>query len=84
MTTAVLAFLIMLVVVAGMAIGVLFGRRPITGSCGGMKALGLDVSCEICGGNPDLCESGNGSRASAPAGHDAERTQTALYHPADD
>jgi hypothetical protein len=56
MTTLVLSFLIMLLVVAGMAVGVIFGRKPITGSCGGMKALGMDVSCEICGGDPSLCE----------------------------
>jgi hypothetical protein len=47
----------MLVIVAGMAVGVIFGRKPITGSCGGMKALGLDVECEICGGDADRCES---------------------------
>ncbi|MGD8417057.1 MAG: (Na+)-NQR maturation NqrM [Pseudomonadales bacterium] len=57
MTTILLAFLIMLLMVAGMAIGVLFGRKPISGSCGGMKALGMDTSCEVCGGNPDRCES---------------------------
>ena len=57
MTTVVLAFLLMLVLVAAMAVGVLFGRKPISGSCGGMKALGMGVSCEICGGNPQLCES---------------------------
>jgi hypothetical protein len=54
--TVVLAFLIMLLMVAGMAVGVLFGRKPITGSCGGMKALGMDMECEICGGDPDRCE----------------------------
>jgi hypothetical protein len=55
--TAVLAFLLMLAAVGGMAIGVMFGRKPISGSCGGMKALGLDVECEICGGDPDRCDS---------------------------
>ena len=66
MTTLVLAFLLMLLLVAGMAVGVLFGRKPISGSCGGMKALGMDVSCEICGGNPDLCEtSEQGGRGAA-------------------
>jgi hypothetical protein len=54
--TVVLAFLIMLLIVAGMAVGVLFGRKPITGSCGGMKALGMDMECEICGGDPNRCE----------------------------
>jgi len=54
--TMLLSFLIMLVVVAGMAIGVMFGRKPIAGSCGGMKALGMNVQCEICGGDPNACE----------------------------
>ncbi|MEM7220511.1 MAG: (Na+)-NQR maturation NqrM [Pseudomonadota bacterium] len=58
MTTVVLAFGIMLIIVAGMAVGVLFGRRPISGSCGGLAGLGLDAECEICGGNPARCESG--------------------------
>ena len=62
MTTILLAFLFMVVVMGAMAIGVLFGRKPISGSCGGMKRLGMDVECEICGGNPSLCDSdGNGS-----------------------
>ena len=55
--TLILAFLLMLGIVAAMAVGVIFGRAPISGSCGGMKALGMDVSCEICGGDPTLCES---------------------------
>ena len=63
MTTVVLAFLLMLVLIAGMAIGVLFGRKPISGSCGGMKALGMDVECEICGGNPSLCETSDAKSA---------------------
>ena len=62
MTTLILAFILMLLLVAGMAVGVLFGRKPISGSCGGMKALGMDVSCEICGGNPDLCETSEQSK----------------------
>jgi len=64
MSTLLLAFAVMLVVVTAMAIGVLFGRRPISGSCGGMKALGLDVDCEICGGDADRCESARQPRTS--------------------
>ena len=60
MTTVFLAFLFMLLLVTAMAVGVMFGRKPISGSCGGMKALGMGVSCEICGGNPELCETSEG------------------------
>lgn len=57
MTTLLLAFGLMLTVVAAMAIGVAMGQRPIAGSCGGLAALGIDGECEICGGNPNACES---------------------------
>ena len=40
-----------LLVFAGMAIGVAMGRKPISGSCGG-----VGNSCDICGGNPQDCK----------------------------
>lgn len=55
-----LALGILLVLVAGMAIGVLMGRKPLTGSCGGMAALGMDRACEICGGDTAKCAEGGG------------------------
>ena len=39
-------FAILLAVIAGMAIGVMNGRRPISGSCGGLNGGG----CELCSG----------------------------------
>lgn len=77
MTTVVLAFLLTLALVAAMAVGVLFGRKPISGSCGGMKALGMDMACEICGGDPNRCESTPGETLGKPRGK-------ALYYRADD
>lgn len=59
--TLLFTFLLMLASVAAMSIGVVLGRKPIAGSCGGMKALGLGVECEICGGDPAACEAGSGS-----------------------
>lgn len=56
METFVLAFILMGVVVAIMAVGVMFGRQPIKGSCGGMGAVGIDAACELCGGDPNKCE----------------------------
>lgn len=52
---AVLVF--MLVVVAAMAVGVMFGRQPIKGSCGGMAAIGMEAECDVCGGDKTRCDS---------------------------
>ncbi|TNE93444.1 MAG: (Na+)-NQR maturation NqrM, partial [Gammaproteobacteria bacterium] len=51
MSTFFLVLAIVILLVAGMSIGVIFGRKPISGTCGGIGALGIDASCEICGGN---------------------------------
>ena len=36
MTVLLLSFLVMLIAVLGLSLGVLLGRRPISGSCGGI------------------------------------------------
>ena len=45
MTTFIAAFILLLLVVAGMAIGVMLGRPSIKGSCGGLNQIGLGGSC---------------------------------------
>ena len=45
MDTIIVAFFVMLGLVTAMAVGVIFGRKPIAGSCGGMKALGMEMDC---------------------------------------
>lgn len=64
------------IVMAAMAVGVIMGRGPIKGSCGGMGALGIDTSCDICGGDPKRCDEET---------RDGEvgRTNPGLYYPAD-
>jgi hypothetical protein len=63
-------------VIAAMAVGVIAGRSPIKGSCGGMGALGVDAACDICGGNPQRCdEETRGAEVSKP--------NPRLYYPAD-
>ena len=56
--TILLAFILLVVVFTAMSISVLLGRKPITGSCGGVgAALGeKDYNCDICGGDPQRCE----------------------------
>jgi len=47
MTTLLLSFAIILLVIAGMSLGVMNGRKPISGSCGGVAGGG----CELCSGS---------------------------------
>jgi hypothetical protein len=44
--TLLVTFTVMLAVIGAMAIGVMNGRRPISGSCGGLNSGG----CELCSG----------------------------------
>lgn len=45
------ALIIFLLVMIGMAVGVIFSNRRITGSCGGLNAIpGVD-ECGVCGKN---------------------------------
>lgn len=53
--TWLLVFAVMLLVVLGMALGVLFGRKPIAGSCGGIANLTEQERCALCGGTPKAC-----------------------------
>ncbi|GAB1265326.1 (Na+)-NQR maturation NqrM [Aurantivibrio infirmus] len=64
MITIFLSFCVLLLVVVGMSIGVIMRNKPIKGSCGGMAALGIDTSCDICGGDATKCEEENQSKDS--------------------
>jgi len=55
-------FLVMLLVVFGMSIGVIMGRKPIAGSCGGIANLGIEKECSICGGSREKCEEVNAGK----------------------
>ncbi len=51
-----LTFLVFGFVIVAMAVGVLYGRAPIAGSCGGLNNMGEAGACEICGGDTSKCE----------------------------
>lgn len=53
MTTFLIAFAALMVIMAGMAIGVMFKRKPIAGSCGGLNAISDADHCLICGSAVD-------------------------------
>jgi len=62
----IVVFVAMLIFVILMAIGVIVAKKPITGSCGGMSAIGMDTACDVCGGDQTICET-ESKKASAVA-----------------
>ena len=64
--TFLVVFLTMVLVVGMMAVGVIMGRKPIAGSCGGIANLGIEKECSICGSSPEKCEEVNRDKADAP------------------
>lgn len=61
--TWLITFIVLVLVVLGMSVGVLAGRKPIAGSCGGIAALGIEKECSICGGDRQKCEEVNAEKA---------------------
>ena len=51
-----ITFLVIAVVVLIMSVGVLAGRKPVQGSCGGLNNIDGMQDCEICSGDRNKCE----------------------------
>ena len=49
MFDVIIAFLIFLLAFSGIAIGIIFNRKPIKGSCGGLNNLSEGEICQYCG-----------------------------------
>ena len=48
-------FFVLMTIIRVMSVGVRFGKKPQTGSCGGLANLEPGRECELCGGNPSNC-----------------------------
>ena len=75
MTTFFLALILLGIVIALMAVGVMFQNKPIKGSCGGMATLGMKTDCDVCGGKPEMCEKSDVLRSDSSVDEDAEADQ---------
>ncbi len=69
MQMLIVSFVVMLFLVSIMAIGVIFGRKPLKGSCGGVgNALGTpNYVCDLCGNDPNKCEEETARAAKSPS-----------------
>lgn len=56
MVIMLVSFLMIAAVVLIMSVGVLMGRKPVQGSCGGLNNISGTDECELCGGSVSKCE----------------------------
>ena len=80
MLELILAFVLLLLIMAGMAIGVIMGKKPLKGSCGGVgAALGEgDYTCDLCGDDPNKCDEinqGDAKNTSNDLAYDATKVR---------
>lgn len=61
--TVILTLLLVCLVFAAMAVGVLLGRKPIQGSCGGLGAVGVEGDCGACSRPAHQCPRKRSTRA---------------------
>lgn len=50
------SFVLISLTILMMSVGVLMGRKPVQGSCGGLNNISGMDDCELCGGNVNKCE----------------------------
>lgn len=69
LTTMIAAIVLVGLLFAGMAVGVIFANKPVKGSCGGLGAAGIDGKCGLCGRDvSESCESDEEDGSSRRAG----------------
>lgn len=58
MNTFIITFFVLVGVIIAASVGVLMGRKPIKGSCGGVGAAlnEPDYICDVCGNDPNKCD----------------------------
>ena len=57
----ILGIIILSLGIMAMSIGVIFNRKPLSGSCGGLNPNG---ECSICGGDTSKCDNSDIKSAS--------------------
>lgn len=56
MTVLLVTFVFIALMILIMSVGVLFGRKPVQGSCGGLNKIDGMGECDLCGGDRAKCD----------------------------
>ena len=75
MAEILITFVALLTIVGAMSVGVLMGRKPISGSCGGLANAGVGGPCEICGGDMSKCDAESDMTTTSAAKIGADTSQ---------
>lgn len=51
-----ITFVLIALVILIMSVGVIMGRKPVQGSCGGLNNIAGMDECELCGGDKNKCD----------------------------
>ena len=57
MTLFLVSLIAIILMILLMAVGVLMGKEPLKGTCGGLNRFTGDKECPVCGGDTTKCES---------------------------
>lgn len=56
MSLFLISFFLLALIMLAMAVGVIAGRKPLQGSCGGLNKIDGLGECDICGGDMSKCD----------------------------
>lgn len=61
MTTFLVCLVAFALMILLMAVGVIMGKEPLKGTCGGLNRVMGDRDCPVCGGDTQKCETSKSS-----------------------
>lgn len=61
MTTFLVCLVAFALMILLMAVGVIMGKEPLKGTCGGLNRVMGDRYCPVCGGDTQKCETSKSS-----------------------
>lgn len=71
MTIFLVSLIALILMIVLMSVGVLMGKEPLKGTCGGLNRVMGDRDCPVCGGDTQKCDTNNTKDMPSPLVKDA-------------